>query len=252
MRVESFGISDPGCVRTENQDRIVVDPTFGLYAVCDGMGGHRHGGLAAEVAVSAMRHFLEASQERLDVTWPFGYDFALSADANRLVTSVKLANRMVWRRAEEAVEHAGMGTTVAAVLADLEQIIAANVGDSRVYRIRGGRMTQLSVDDTMVANLARQGILSMEEIGTHPMRNILTQAAGAQENVDVHLVEECPLAGDRYVICSDGLYGVVPDQSIFHYVDSDGELEECAKALIHEAILAGAPDNVSVVVLRYS
>lgn len=252
MKVESFGVSDPGSVRTENQDRIVVDPAFGLYAVCDGMGGHRHGGLAAEIAVAAMRHFLEASQERLDVTWPFGYDFSLSADANRLVTSVKLANRMVWRRAEEAVEHAGMGTTVAAALADVEQVIIANVGDSRVYRARGGKLSQLSVDDTMVANLAQQGILTLEEISTHPMRNILTQAAGAQQDVAVHLIEETPQPEDRYLICSDGLYGVVSDQSIHDHMAVDGELSEGATALIQEAIRAGAPDNVSIVVLRYS
>lgn len=252
MHVESFGVSDTGTVRTENQDRIVVDSTLGLYAVCDGMGGHRHGGLAAEIAVSAMCHFLQVSQERLDVTWPFGYDFSLSAEANRLATSVKLANRMVWRRAEEAVEHAGMGTTVAAILADAEQVIAANVGDSRVYRLRAENLTQLSVDDTMVANLAQQGILTPAEVSTHPMRNILTQAAGAQENVTLHLVEGSPQPQDRYLICSDGLYGVVPDQSILSHMAGDGELEECAKALVEEAIRGGSSDNVSVVVLRYS
>jgi serine/threonine protein phosphatase PrpC len=252
MRLESFGVTDVGSVRSENQDRIIVDPVFGLYAVCDGMGGHRHGGLAAEIAVSAMRHFLEVSQERLDVTWPFGYDFALSADANRLMTSVKLANRMVWRQAEEAVEHAGMGTTVAAVMADLEQVIVANVGDSRVYRIRDGSITQLSIDDTMVANLAQQGLLTLEEISTHPMRNILTQAAGAQEAVTVHLIEEAPLPSDCYLICCDGLYGVMPDQSILERVAVDGDLEQCVNTLVQDAIRGGSTDNVSAVVLRYS
>lgn len=252
MRVESFGLTDTGCVRAENQDRIMVEPGFGMYAVCDGMGGHRHGGLAAEIAVSAMKHFLEASQERLDVTWPFGYDFSLSVDANRLVTGVKLANRMVWRRAEEAVEHAGMGTTIAALLANPEQVVIANVGDSRVYRIRDRRLEQLSVDDTMVANLALQGLLSAADVSTHPMRNILTQAAGSQKDVAVHLREDTPQPGDAYLICSDGLYGVVPDRSLEECAGSGSSLSECVRALIAEANRAGAPDNVSIVVLRYS
>jgi protein phosphatase len=252
MTVESYGLTDPGSVRTENQDRILLEPALGLFAVCDGMGGHRHGGLAAEIAVSAIQHFLMASQDNLDVTWPFGYNFAWSVDANRLVTSIKLANRMVCRRAGEAVEHAGMGTTVAAALVQPEQAVVANVGDSRVYRMRSNMLAQLSTDDTMVASLAQQGLLSSQELNNHPMRNILTQAAGSQEEVDVHLWEDLAETGDRFLLCSDGLYGVVSDDAIRQALECDDPLEVCARRLLDAAIQGGSPDNVAVVLLRYS
>jgi serine/threonine protein phosphatase PrpC len=251
MPIESFGLSDTGLVRTENQDRIAIDPAIGLYAVLDGMGGHRHGALAAELAAAAIRHFLEASRESLDVTWPFGYDFSLSVDANRLTTSIKLANRLVWRRAEEALEHAGMGTTVAALLLHDGQAVAANVGDSRVYLFRNGQLVQLSIDDTMVANLAQQGYLDAAELDSHPMRNILTQAAGAQQDVNVHLCDERIGPGDWILICSDGLSGVVTDSEIRQALCAGGEVEACARSLMDAARRAGAPDNVSVVLLRY-
>lgn len=250
--VDAYGMTDTGSVRSENQDRILLAPELGLYAVCDGMGGHRHGGLAAELAVSAIRHFIEASQDSLDVTWPFGYNFALSVDANRLATSVRLANRTVYRRSEEAVEHAGMGTTVAVVLTQAEQVVVANVGDSRVYRWRNGEFTQLTVDDTMVASLAEQGLIKQEDLADHPMRNVLTQAAGSQVDVNVHLWEDVPQPGDRFLLCSDGVYGVISkDDLAAALAATDGDLTAPTEQLIQAAMTAGSTDNVSVLLLCY-
>src|SRR5579871_1493713 len=116
--IESFALTDTGCVRTENQDRVLEDHSLGVCVVADGMGGHKHGEIAAELAISTVRYYIESSRDRFDVTWPFGYNFDLSVDANRLATAIQLANRQVWNQAEKAPEYGGMGTTVAALLAD--------------------------------------------------------------------------------------------------------------------------------------
>src|SRR5262249_33908884 len=112
----SFGTTDIGCARTTNQDRFLVDDALGFYVVADGLGGHRHGEVAAELAISTIRYFLESSHDRLEVSWPFGYDFQVSVDSNRLATAIRLANRQVWKRTEEKPEYVGMGTTVATFL----------------------------------------------------------------------------------------------------------------------------------------
>src|ERR1035438_2720750 len=190
MAVEAYGITDPGCVRGENQDRILLDTALGIFVLCDGMGGHQHGEVAAEVAVGSVSRYIDASRDRYDVSWPFGYSFELSLDANRLVTGIRIANRQVWRRSEQDLECSGMGTTVAAALLSYDRVVVANVGDSRVYRFRDRELVQLSVDDTMLASMVSKGLLSPAELTTHPMRNVLTQSAGSQEDVDVHRSEE--------------------------------------------------------------
>src|ERR1039457_1574204 len=112
MGLTSQGLTDSGCVRSENQDRILFDDTLGLYVVCDGMGGRRRGDLAAELATDSIRQYVESSRDPKEVTWPYGYSLQMSFAANRLLTAAKLANRQVWRRSEEAIEYLGMGTTI--------------------------------------------------------------------------------------------------------------------------------------------
>src|ERR1035437_518210 len=144
------GATDQGCVRTTNQDRILVEPSLDLYVVADGMGGHLHGELDAELAIETIRYYMTCSKDLSDATWPFGYNFELSTDANRLVTSIQLANSQVWNHAKESPECAGMGTTIAALLACSSTATVANAGDSRVYVLRGGGLHQLSTDDNWV------------------------------------------------------------------------------------------------------
>jgi protein phosphatase len=252
MAIEAFGKTDRGCVRTENEDRILVDDALGLYLVCDGMGGSKRGDIAAELAADAVRYYIDASRDRYDVSWPFGYAFELSLDANRLATGVRLANRHVWRRAEQDLELAGMGTTIAAVLIGDGRAVVGNVGDTRVYLSRENRLTQITTDDTMIASMVRKGLLPAAEAASHPMRNVVTQAAGPQEEVEVHLHEEKIAPGDGFLICSDGLYNLVQEPDILAALADSGSPEAAAKRLIEAAIDRGAPDNVSAVVLRYS
>jgi len=252
MPLDYFGRTDRGSVRSENEDRILVDGSLGLFVVCDGMGGRQRGEVAAEKAVAAVRFYIEASQGRYDVSWPFGYAFDLSLDANRLATAIRLANRQVWRHAEQSLECAGMGTTIAALLLSEDRFVVGNVGDSRVYSLRGGQLTQLSVDDTMVASMVQKGMLSAADAAAHPLRNVVTQAIGSQESVNVHLHESTLQSGDTFLLCSDGLYSVVGADATRAAFAPGSAAEHSVDLLISQALAAGAPDNVSAVVLRSS
>ena len=250
MILTSQGLTDPGSVRSANQDRILCDDDLGLYVVCDGLGGRRRGDVAAELATETIRQYVECSRDPKEVTWPYGFNLHMSLAANRLSTAARLANRKVWRRSEESIEYLGMGTTISAVLLDARSAAVANVGDTRVYLFRGGRLEQLSIDDTAVGGHVPPGGLTLGEISQSSVRSVLTQAAGSREDAEVHL-KECPLEdGDIMLLCSDGLHGIVPEERISAILSSAESLADRAAALLAAAREAGAPDNVSVVVFQ--
>lgn len=250
MVVTSQGLTDPGRVRSANQDRILVDDDLGLYVVCDGLGGRRRGDVAAELATETVRQYVECSRDPKEVTWPYGFNLRMSLAANRLSTAARLANRKVWRRSEESLEYLGMGTTIGAVLLDSRSAAVANVGDTRVYLLRGGRLEQLSIDDTAAgANVPPSG-LSLGDLGQPAVRSVLTHAAGSREDTEVHL-KECPLeTGDIMLLASDGLHGIVSDDRIRAILSSAESMADHAAALLAAARDAGAPDNVSVVLFQ--
>jgi PPM family protein phosphatase len=250
MALEFHALSDVGCARRVNEDRTLIDPSLGLYAVCDGMGGHRNGATAAELAIAGLHYYMGSSSD-LDATWPFGYNLEMSLNANRMATGIRIANRQVWGRAGEDPACAGMGTTVVAVLVEGSTVTIGNVGDSRAYLFREGRLAQLTIDDTVIGDLRGQGLLDAREAHHHPARNMLTRAAGAGEDVEVHIRDEELRPNDMLLLSSDGLHGVV-DQSTIETVLASGErVERCLRRLIEEARSLGAPDNVSGVLLRW-
>jgi protein phosphatase len=244
--------TDTGCVRQDNEDRFLLDGDLGFFAVADGMGGHRHGELAAELALATMRYYVESSCTRTDVTWPFGYNISQSLDANRLTTAIRLANRQVWKRAEEGPEFAGMGTTVAAALIDGTQAAIANVGDSRVYLFRAGCLRQLTCDDTWLSAVIQQERLDSAALANHPMRNVLTQAAGSQYEVEVHTTDVQLEDGDVLLLSTDGLHGLVRDDGMRSILGMGPEVKEVAATLVSAARSAGAPDNATCVLVRYA
>lgn len=253
--LQAHGLSDAGCMRQDNEDRVLVDTVLAFFAVADGMGGHRHGELAAELALATVRYYVESSRTRTDVTWPFGYSFDLSLDANRLATGIRLANRQVWKRAEDAPEFAGMGSTLAAALIDGANAAIANVGDSRVYLYRSGGLRQLTTDDTWLSAVMQRGTLDSAAVANHPMRNVLTQAAGSQHDVDVHTTDVNLQAGDALLLSTDGLHSVVPEDEMRSILasglSSNRPAADLAGMLVQASRSAGAPDNVSCVLVRY-
>jgi serine/threonine protein phosphatase PrpC len=241
--IQSHGVTDVGCVRTKNEDRIFLAEDLGLFIISDGMGGHTHGELAAELAISTMRHYLESSRDRLEVTWPFGYNFDLSVDANRIATAIQLANRQVWKQAEQAPEYAGMGTTIAAAIVNDSKITIGNVGDTRVYLWHGDVLQQLTIDDTWINAISGRGGPQIDV-----PRNLLTQAAGSKDLVDVHTAEAEIANGDVVLLCSDGLYGLVPDSEIAESLSANKSLSATAADLLRIAKSAGGEDNISIII----
>jgi protein phosphatase len=251
--IEAFGATDVGRRRKLNEDNVLVDAQSGLYAVCDGMGGHNAGEVASKMAIETIAAFIQKSAgDEKDITWPYGLETELSFEGNRLKTAIRLANKRVFKAADNREDYTGMGTTVVAALANENVLTVGSAGDSRCYLVRGGTLTQLTRDDSWVSAAWAEGILTPEEIERHPLKNVITKAVGAKDNIDIEIVEHRLEPGDVAVLCSDGLHGMIHDDQILALLDAPASLEEAAQGLIDAANEAGGKDNVSVVLLRYS
>ena len=251
--LESFGLSDVGRRRKLNEDNFLVDRETNLYAVCDGMGGHNAGEVASKMAIETLESFIQKSHKEKEITWPYGLDVNLSFDGNRLKTAIKLANKRVWKAADNREDYTGMGTTLVAALVSGATMTVGSVGDSRCYLFRGGQLKQLTTDDSWVSAAWAEGILSSDEIDKHPLRNVITKAVGAKDGLEVEVGEHTLQPGDVVLVCSDGLHSMISDEQILAAVTPFPEsLEEAAQKLIAAANEAGGKDNVSVVLLRYT
>ena len=251
--LEAYGQTDVGRRRKLNEDNLLVDQEPGLFAVCDGMGGHNAGEVASKMAIETLQAFIEKSHREKEITWPYGLDVNLSFDGNRLKTAVKLANKKVFRAADNREDYTGMGTTAVAALVSENVLTVGSAGDSRCYLVRGGKLTQLTRDDSWVSAALGEGILHPDEIERHPLRNVITKAVGAKETIELDVVEQKLEPGDVALICSDGLHAMLSDDQILATLTPmPATLEEAAGKLIDAANEAGGKDNVSVVLLRYT
>lgn len=246
------GVSDAGRVRKSNEDAFISDADLNLFAVADGMGGHRAGEVASKLALEAIDTFIKRSSEDTDFTWPYGIDDSLSLDGNRLRTAIYLANRRVFRAAESRDDYTGMGTTIVGSLVNRSRVALAHVGDSRLYVLAGGELQQLTVDDSWAAAiLASDPTLSQEQLARHPMRNVLTSALGARDQVEVHVTERALSPGDVMLLCTDGLHGVLDAAAITGILRAHPDVEGAAQQLVTAALDAGSRDNVTALVIRY-
>lgn len=247
--IQYCGRTDVGRRRARNEDNILVGD--GILVVCDGMGGHQAGDVASQIAVDTIGAFIRRSEADPDLTWPYGFDPSVSLDANRIRNAIKLANRAIYTRAAAEDEYAGMGTTVVATIigrADKPVFTYGHVGDSRLYLIRGGRIAQLTRDDSL-ANSAWADADSGVGI---VMKNVLTKALGVRPEVEFEVVAHDLLAGDTVLLCSDGLTNMLDDQAILEIVARDDEhLEKTSDELVAGANARGGRDNISVLLLRY-
>jgi protein phosphatase len=251
--LEAYGQTDVGRRRKLNEDNFLVAPEPNLYAVCDGMGGHNAGEVASKMAIETLQAFIEKSHKEKEITWPYGLDVNLSYDGNRLKTAVKLANKKVYRAADNREDYSGMGTTMVAGLVSDNTLTVGSAGDSRCYLLRGETLTQLTRDDSWVSAALGEGILNSDEIERHPLRNVITKAIGAKDAIELEVVEKKLESGDVVLICSDGLHAMLSDVQIREAMTPfPASLEEAAGKLIDAANEAGGKDNVSVVLLRYT
>ncbi|HEY3884088.1 MAG TPA: protein phosphatase 2C domain-containing protein, partial [Vicinamibacterales bacterium] len=210
------------------------------------------GEVASSLAVETISGFIRRTEDDGEFSWPYGLDSALSFAGNLLRTAVHLANRRVFRAAERNDEYTGMGTTVVAALVSGARLAVANAGDSRLYFFRDGSLTQLTHDDTWAATLlAAEG---GEQPGTAPARStrhVLTNVVGARDQTEVHVVERDLVHGDMLLLCSDGLHGVIDDETLCAMLAGGGAPADIAQAAIKAALGHGARDNVTAVVARY-
>jgi protein phosphatase len=250
--VRACGVSDVGRVRKTNEDTFVSDPEIRLFAVADGMGGHGAGEVASRLAIEAISAFIRRSSEDTDFSWPYGIDRTLSMDGNRLRTAIHLANRRIFRTAESNDDYNGMGTTIVGLLTNGSRISVGHVGDSRLYLLSQGTLEQLTMDDSWAATiLAHDPRLGPADIATHPMRNVLTNALGARETVDIHLAERDLAGGESLLLCSDGLHGSLDAAAITSVLGSAADVDAAARGLVSAALERGSRDNVTALVVRY-
>jgi PPM family protein phosphatase len=231
MRVRVGAATDIGQVREGNEDSyLVVEP---LYAVADGMGGHRGGEVASSLALDTVHGMFERSE-------------------GSLAEQVVQANRAVFDRSQNDRSVSGMGTTLTAALIDGNRVHLVHVGDSRAYLLRGGELAQLTEDHTLVHRMVMEGEISQEEAETHPHRSILTRALGVDQSVQVDEGDVEVADGDRLLLCTDGLTGMVPEGQIREILLESADPQEAVDTLVKVANRAGGIDNITAVILDFA
>jgi serine/threonine protein phosphatase PrpC len=258
VRVRFAGATDVGLEREQNEDAFLVIEDYSVCVAADGLGGHRSGSIASSLAVATLSDFFFVTV-RPDATWPFPYDKALTEEENYLVTGFRLANRRIFDRSLKTLTDFGMGTTCVAAMFNTgtgggpAYVAVANVGDSRSYRFRGGELTQLTRDHSVVSDAVHAAPwMTEEEIAQLPP-NVITRALGIREDVLVDVAKHPIAVGDLYLLCSDGLSGQVSDEEIstlLALATEGGDLSLLAKTLIDRSNAHGGVDNVTVVLAQ--
>ncbi len=248
------GLTDVGCEREHNEDSFGLLPQYNLFIVADGMGGHRAGDVASQMAVRAVEEFFSAT-EKEDITWPFQFDPNLPFSVNRFITAVQVANNRIFKESSSSDEHQGMGTTFVGVLSVDDHAVChvAHVGDSRCYRVRRDHLDLLTSDHSLVNDYLRAAPdLTAEQLAELP-RNVITRALGMQDTVLVDIQSVVPEPGDVFILCSDGLNGMIDDGTILEVIlNHRGDLAAAAASLIQSANAAGGEDNCTVVLVEFA
>ncbi len=243
--------TDVGRKRQGNEDSFCVEPELGLYVVADGMGGHAAGEVASRLGVETIREWMAKYLGGADVALVGPPMATCSRQANFLLSSIRLANRVIFDAAQGRREYAGMGTTVVSVLAVDDHVALAHVGDSRIYRIREDGITQLSRDHSLVQQQVENGIISPEEAHASQYRHLITRALGLKESVEVDLVEQPALPGDLLLLCSDGLSDLLEDEEMLAIVQEQaGDLEKACQCLVDRANYKGGDDNITALLIQ--
>jgi protein phosphatase len=251
MRAVAAGLTDVGLQRDHNEDSFALLQDHELFIVADGMGGHRAGDVASKIATEAIVDFFRATAAE-DFTWPFHFDSRMSEEENRLLTGIKIANRQIVERSTRSRECHGMGTTVVGALfsARKGKMYIGHVGDSRAYRVRGGEIRQMTRDHSLVNDYLLAMPELTEEQKSELPKNVITRALGMQEHVSVDIVGDDASVGDCYVLCSDGLSGMIEDDEILEIVIQTPSIEEACRKLIALANEHGGEDNITAVIVK--
>ena len=244
MNVEFFSATDPGRARSNNEDSVAMDEASALVVLADGMGGYNAGEVASGMATSFIKTELgrwlsEASQNASDTDVRRAMDIC-----------VDNANRAIFNAANSNPQYAGMGTTLVVGVFRDSRLLMGHVGDSRAYRLRGVRLTQITHDHSLLQEQIDSGLITPEQAAFSANKNLVTRAVGVEDTVllETHLHDVLP--GDTYLLCSDGLSDMLDDESILQLLTGSEALPEVAAALVDAANDAGGKDNISVVLAR--
>ncbi|MCD6497909.1 MAG: Stp1/IreP family PP2C-type Ser/Thr phosphatase [Deltaproteobacteria bacterium] len=250
MKIRYAAKTDVGMKRGHNEDYFSLMEDEQLFIVADGMGGHASGEVASKMAAEAISEFYQRTKDE-EATWPYKMDRQLNYTENRLVCGVKLANYRIFHAAASEIRFKGMGTTVVTTLIQGDHVYVAHVGDSRVYRLRGDQMEQLTRDHSLLEDYKNaKPDMTEEEERNFPHKNVITRALGMRETVQVDIQSSKIEDGDAFLLCSDGLSGMVPDPKILETVRSAKDLEAAVNALVDEANRAGGVDNITALLLE--
>ncbi len=252
MRIRYAGNTHVGMKRDHNEDSLFLYADQNVYIVADGMGGHASGEVASQMAVETLAKFFKETEEDEEITWPFKMDKDRKYQENRLCTSIKLANLNIYEAALNNAKQKGMGTTIVVCFYTDKHIYIAHVGDSRAYRLRNGELVQMTEDHSLLNDYIKMKDLTPEEIENFPHKNVIVRALGMKETVRVDITVEEPEDGDIYLLCSDGLNGMITDPDMREILlECNDDLELACNRLIQKANENGGTDNVTVVLSQY-
>ena len=248
MKVESYGVSSVGKKRSQNEDHYLMNDDLQLYIVADGMGGHLGGEFASKMAVTTIEEVIEQISNP-EATVVRGVNSEDISYGERLRYAIHVAGERIFEQALYDDSLKGMGTTTVAILIHEGKAYVANVGDSRGYLIRGGKIEQITEDHSLVREQVKAGVLATEEVKGHRLKNIITRSVGFQPEVETDLRTEDLKKGDKILLCSDGLSNLVEDQEMGEVVQKYPVREACQK-LVDLANERGGEDNITVVITQ--
>jgi len=253
LKLLSVARTDVGRKRQINEDAFFRDDARGFYVVADGVGGHNKGEIASREAVDSLKSWVYGASREIDrlvERLTFGDGEAVWEIRRLLESGVKNACYMVYGMAELDPEKKGMSTTLSALMIRANLAFAAHVGDSRVYRVRGDSVLQLTEDHTLINYKVKHGMMTKAEAEKASGKNVITRAVGHKDYVQVDTADLDVAAGDRFLLCSDGLHGYFTDDREVAELCSEGDLDECAESSISLANQRGGKDNITAVVVE--
>ena len=248
QRIRFAGKTDVGQVRALNEDSILIPKDLALGIVSDGMGGHACGEVASALAVETIESFYRNNAELSAPTWPLRVP-QIDIERDRMASAIKLANTRIFQAGREDAGKKGMGCTVDAMYVNQGRCFIGHVGDSRVYRLRGGQLGLVTEDHSMLNDYRRMKNMTDEEIANFRHKNVVVRALGLGEEVGVDVLVEEAIVGDRYLLCSDGLNDMIDDQAIAEILRLDKRLDAIAGKLVDAANEAGGKDNISALIV---
>ena len=247
-RLKIAGITDTGHVRSNNEDAIAWNTQLGIALLSDGVGGNKAGEIASEMATKDLLKLLD---DKLTKSLKLSQNEGVSQFATLIKMAISSISKQIFTKANTEEKFSRMAATLVAVVLYENKIVVAHVGDSRIYRLRNDRFEVLTKDHSLINEMVDNGAVSPEDASTNPYQNVITRALGMNDKVDAEIQELDVITNDVYLMCSDGLYGMISDTEVWKMLaDTKGNWEQCVQDLVNLANERGCKDNISIIILH--